>query len=204
MTRLILPSVVVLWLGAVVFAQEQAQQPRPEGQQAQQPQQPQPQQPQPQRPQQPNPNQPNQPGRFQGFEFRQPPPDVFVETLAALGELALMPDFMITAEQKESIQSLKYDFKLASDKWRGENFEELQKLIDEAQAARESGDREKSRELFQKRRNLMQKGPRPEDAAKKLMGLLNEEQRKRVDDRLAERRVEQEALRQQTGFGFRQ
>jgi hypothetical protein len=201
-TRVISAAVLLLSLGVIALAQEQPQpqpaQPQQPQAQPQQPAQPQQGQPQPQRP-----GLPQQPQR-QGFEFRQPPPDLFAETLAALGELALMPDFIVTAEQKESIQSLKYDHKLASDKWRGENFEELQKLSDEAQEARESGDREKSRSLFQKRRDLMQKGPRPEDAAKKLMSMLNEEQRKRVDERLAERRVEAEQQRQQSGFGFRQ
>ena len=127
----------------------------------------------------------------QGFGFQQRDP--FSEALAALGELALTPNFMITNEQKESIQSLKLDQKLASDKWRGEHADELQKLSEEAEAAREGGDRQKLRDIFQKRRNLLNGGPKPEDAVKKLMGLLNEEQRTRLDERLAQRRAEEEA-----------
>src|SRR5258706_5926134 len=80
------------------------------------------------RPQQPAP--PNQPQR-QGFGFRQqPPPHVVVETVAALADLSLQTDFMITTEQKESIQSLRVDTKTAMDKWRGANHDELQKMAE--------------------------------------------------------------------------
>ncbi|HEV8377515.1 MAG TPA: hypothetical protein VGP99_01600 [Tepidisphaeraceae bacterium] len=151
--------------------------------------------------QQPQPNQPQrQFNRGFGFGFGQRRPDVFAETLAALGDLALSPDFVITPEQKESIQSLRSDQKLAMDKWRGDNHDEIQKMAEELQAARESGNQEKSRELFQKQQAFFQKGPRPEDAVKKLTALLNEEQRKRLDEKLAERRAEAEVQRQQTGF----
>ena len=152
--------------------------------------------------QQPQPQQPNQPQRQfnRGFGFGQRRPDVFAETLAALGDLALTPDFLITPEQKESIQSLRADTKLATDKWRGDNHDEIQKMSEDLQAARDSGNQEKSRELFQKQQALFQKGPKPEDAAKKLTALLNEEQRKRLDEKLAERRAEAEVQRQQAGF----
>ena len=147
----------------------------------------------PQPPPQARPQQPQRPLPLfgQGFGFQQR--DAFSESLAALGELALTPNFMITNEQKESIQSLKLDQKLAADKWRGEHADELQKLSEEAEAAREGGDRQKLRDIFQKRRNLLNGGPRPEDAVKKLMGLLNEEQRTKLDERIAQRRAEDEA-----------
>src|SRR3954471_13937442 len=130
--------------------------------------------PQQQRPQQPPPQ--NQRGQ-KGFGFggfRPQPPDPFVDTVAALADLALEPDFVITAEQKESIQSLRADQKLAMDKWRGDTHDALQKIADDAQAARDSGNQDKARELFQQRQAFMNKGPKPEDAVKKLMGLLNE------------------------------
>ena len=156
-------------------------------------------QPPQQQPQQPQPNQPQR--QFnRGFGFGQRRPDVFAETLAALGDLALTPDFLITPEQKESIQSLRADTKLAADKWRGDNHDEIQKMAEELQSARDSGNQEKSRELFQKQQTFFQKGPKPEDAAKKLVALLNEEQRKRLDEKLAERRAEAEVQRQQAGF----
>ena len=107
---------------------------------------------------------------------------------------------MITPEQKESIQSLRADQKLAMDKWRGDNHDEIQKMAEELQAARDSGNQEKSRELFQKQQAFFQKGPKPEDAAKKLTAMLNEDQRKRLDEKLAERRAEAEVQRQQAGF----
>jgi hypothetical protein len=155
-----------------------------------------------QQPQQPQANQPPRQGnRGFGFGFggRQRP-DVFADTLAALGDLALAPDFVLTPEQKESIQSLRVDQKLAMDKWRGDNHDEILKMSEELQAARDSGNQEKSRELFQKQQAFFQKGPKPEDAAKKLVGLLNEDQRKRLEDRMAERRAEAEVQRQQAGF----
>ena len=106
----------------------------------------------------PRPQQPQRPfpGFGQGFgQFLQR--DAFVEAVAALGDLALTPNFTITNEQKESIQSLRTDQKMAMDKWRGEHHDDIQKLMDEAQAAREAGDREKMREIFQKRRTLDRK-----------------------------------------------
>src|SRR5258706_7629450 len=146
-----LASASIVLLASISFAADPpAKDPAPgakpaENQPAQAPQQ--------NRPQQPAP--PNQPQR-QGFGFRQqPPPDVFVETVAALADLSLQPDFMITTEQKESIQSLRVDTKMAMDKWRGDNHDELQKMADEAQAARDAGNQEKARELFQQRRNFM-------------------------------------------------
>jgi len=156
-------------------------------------------QPPPQQQAQPQPNQPQR--QFnRGFDFRQRRPDVFAETLAALGDLALSPDFLITPEQKESIQSLRVDHKLAADKWRGDNHDEILKMSEELQAARDSGNQERSRELFEKQRSFFQKGPKPEDAVKKLTSLLNEEQRKRLDEKMSERRAEAEVQRQQAGF----
>ena len=54
---------------------------------------------------------------------------------------------MITSEQKENIQSLRFDQKLATDKWRGEHADDLQKLTDQSQAARDAGDQEKFRDI---------------------------------------------------------
>ena len=202
--RLLVASIVLL--ASVAFAADDPPKPadnaqvKPSPPQAQpQPNQAQPNQPQPNQPQ---PNQPQRQGnRGFGFGFGRPQrPDVFADTLAALGDLALAPDFVLTPEQKESIQSLRADQKLAMDKWRGDNHDEILKMSEELQAARDSGNQDKSRELFQKQQAFFQKGPKPEDAAKKLVGLLNEEQRKRLEDRMAERRAEAEVQRQQAGF----
>jgi hypothetical protein len=202
--RLVVAS--ILLLVPVAFAADdppkpadntQVKQPPPQAQAQPQPNQAQPNQAQPNQPQ------PNQPQRQfnRGFGFGQRQrPDVFADTLAALGDLALSPDFMITPEQKESIQSLRADQKLAMDKWRGDNHDEILRMSEELQAARDTGNQDKSRELFQRQQAFFQKGPKPEDAAKKLVGLLNEEQRKRLEDRMAERRAEAEVQRQQAGF----
>lgn len=197
--RLVVASIVLL--ASVAFAADDPPKPADNAQVKPPPPQAQA-QPQPNQPQ-PNQAQPNQPQRQfnRGFGFGQRQrPDVFVDTLAALGDLALSPDFMITPEQKESIQSLRADQKLAMDKWRGDNHDEILKMSEELQAARDTGNQDKSRELFQKQQAFFQKGPKPEDAAKKLVGLLNETQRKRLEDRMAERRAEAEVQRQQAGF----
>jgi hypothetical protein len=193
--RLLVAS--ILMICPLAFAADPPEQKPAADAQVKQPPQPQPQaQPQPQ----PQANQPQR--QFnRGFgAFGQRRPDVFADTLAALGDLALAPDFVITPEQKESIQSLRVDHKLAADKWRGDNHDEILKMSEELQAARESGNQEKSRELFEKQRSFFQKGPKPEDAVKKLTALLNEEQRKRLDEKMAERRAEAEVQRQQAGF----
>jgi hypothetical protein len=195
--RLLVSS--MLLLSPVAFAADDPPKPA-DNAQVKQPPPPQQAQPNPQQPQ-PQPNQPQrQFNRGFGFGFGQRRPDVFAETLSALGDLALSPDFPLTTEQKESIQSLRVDTKLATDKWRGDNHDEILKMSEELQAARESGNQDKSRELFQKQQAFFQKGPKPEDAAKKLMGFLNEEQRKRVEEKMAERRAEAEVQRQQAGF----
>ena len=178
--RLIAASILVV--STFAFAAD----PAPEQKPADNPAPPRQQQPPPQR------QQPQRPLPLFGQNFFGQR-DAFSEGLTALGDLALTPNFTITNEQKESIQSLKLDHKLAVDKWRGEHAEELGKLSEEAEAARESGDRQKLRDIFQKRRNLMNAGPKPEDALKKLMGLLNEEQRTKLDERIAQRRAEEEA-----------
>ena len=190
--RLLVAS--ILMISPLAFAADPPEQKPADNAQVKQPPQQQP-QPQPQ----PQANQPQR--QFnRGFEFRQRRPDVFAETLAALGDLALSPEFVITPEQKESIQSLRADQKLAMDKWRGDNHDEILKMSEDLQAARESGNQDKSRELFQKQQAFFQKGPKPEDAVKKLVGLLNEEQRKRLEEKMAERRAEAEVQRQQAGF----
>jgi hypothetical protein len=196
--RLLVAS--ILLLSPMAFAADDPPKPADNAQVKQPSAQEQPQaQPRPQQPQA-QPNQPQRGNRGFGFGFGQRRPDVFAETLAALGDLALSPDFPLTPEQKESIQSLRVDTKLAMDKWRGDNHDEILKMSEELQAARESGNQDKSRELFQKQQAFFQKGPRPEDAQKKLMGFLNEEQRKRVEEKMAERRAEAEVQRQQAGF----
>ena len=151
--------------------------------------------PQVQQPQQ-RPQQQQQPRGFGRFGFGQFQRDPFQDALNALGDLALTPGFMITNEQKESIQSLKFDQKLAMDKWKGEHADDLQKLQEERQAAIDSGNREKLQEIRQKSESLRKNSPKPEDAVKKLMGLLNEEQRTRLEERMAQRRAEEEQARQ--------
>jgi hypothetical protein len=185
--RLFAASILVL--SSVAFAADpppQKSADNPPGVQQQQPQQP---QAQPQRPQQPQ-------RGFGRFGFGQFQRDPFQDALNALGDLALTPGFTITNEQKESIQSLKFDQKLAMDKWKGEHADDLQKLQEERQAAIDSGNREKLQDIRQKSESLRKNSPKPEDAVKKLMGLLNEEQRTRLDERMAQRRAEEEQARQ--------
>src|SRR6185295_8197610 len=112
---------------------------------------PQVQQQQPQQPQAQPQQRPQPPQRgFGRFGFGQFQRDPFQDALNALGDLALTPGFMITNEQKESIQSLKFDQKLAMDKWKGEHADDLQKLQEERQAAIDSGNREKLQDIRQK------------------------------------------------------
>ena len=130
-------------------------------------------------------------------------PDPFVQTIDALGDLNLRPDFTLTKEQKEKLQAIRDEVKKGEDKWRADHAAELKKLQDDAAAAREAQDMEKGREVMTKRRELMQTMPKTEDAVTQVKALLSPDQAKLLETRITERQEEQRARMGGMGFGGR-
>jgi hypothetical protein len=125
--------------------------------------------------------------------------DPFQQTIAALGDLNLRPDFNLSKEQKEKLQAVRDDVKKAEDKWRTDHAADLKKIQEEAQAAR--GDQDKMTEVMTKRRELMQTQPKADDAAKQVKALLTEDQAKALEKRITERQEEMRARMGGMGFG---
>jgi hypothetical protein len=125
-----------------------------------------------------------------GFGMAQDP---FVETITALGDLNLRPDFNLTAEQKTKLQAVRDEVKAAEDKWRTDHAAELKKIQDDMAAARQAQDQEKMREIGTARRELMQGMPKTDDAAQKVKALLTADQAKALETRIAERQEEMRA-----------
>ncbi|MCY2952314.1 MAG: hypothetical protein NTU53_10095 [Planctomycetota bacterium] len=127
-------------------------------------------------------------GRGPGAGMQQDP---FQQTIAALGDLNLRPDFNLSKEQKEKLQAVRDDVKKAEDKWRADHADDLKKIQEETQAAR--GDQDKMGEVMTKRRELMQTQPKSDDAAKQVKALLTEDQAKALEKRITERQAEMRA-----------
>jgi hypothetical protein len=117
--------------------------------------------------------------------------DPFQQTITALGDLNLRPDFNLSKEQKEKLQVVRDDVKKAEDKWRADHADDLKKIQEETQAAR--GDQDKMGEVMTKRRELMQTQPKSDDAAKQVKALLTEDQAKALEKRITERQEEMRA-----------
>lgn len=122
--------------------------------------------------------------------------DAFQQTIVALGDLNLRPDFNLTAEQKQKLQAIRDDVKKLEDQWRADHAAELKKIQDDAAAARQAQDQGKMRELMTARRDLMQSMPKTDDAAQKVKALLTDDQARALEARITER---QEDMRNRAG-----
>jgi hypothetical protein len=131
--------------------------------------------------------------------------DPMEELVYALGELNLTPDFTLTADQKTKIQSVRDDFKKQMEDWRKAHADEMKKLQDEAAELRggggpgaggqEGANREKFRELFEARQQLMESAPKSDEAVAEIKGILTTEQLKKLDAAVAAKQVEMEKMR---------
>lgn len=119
--------------------------------------------------------------------------DPLQQLLTALGDVNLRPDFTLTKEQKEKIQSIRDGVKNAETKWRTDHAADLKKIQDDMQAARQDQDQDKMRETMTKARELMQSMPNTEEAAKEVRAVLTEDQAKALDARITERQEEMRA-----------
>jgi hypothetical protein len=136
--------------------------------------------------------------------------DAFSGVVSALGELNLAPDFNLSAEQEQKVQSIRDDFKSAMNQWRSDNADQLKQLDDQQKEmfdAMQSGggmpDPGQMMEIAEQRRALNETAPNGEAHAGQLKEVLTADQRKRLDDRLAEIEEERKTMLQRMPFRFR-
>jgi hypothetical protein len=129
------------------------------------------------------------------------------ELIVTLGELNLGPDFTLTADQKTKIQSVRNEFKKQMDDWRAAHADEMKKLQDEAAELRGGGgpggggaggaNREKFRDLFEARQQLMESAPKSDEAVAEIKGILTTEQLKKFEAAAAAKQAEMEKMREE-------
>jgi len=122
--------------------------------------------------------------------------DSFAEIFSLVGEAALNPDFNLTREQLERIQTIRSQVKAERDKWFKEHAEDFRKAGEEFRKAREAGDREKFRDIFQQRAQILQTIPPTGNAAEKIKAVLTPDQLKLLDAYTAQKRAEEDQLQQ--------
>ncbi len=143
---------------------------------------------------------PGMPGVFAG--------DQLMPLITTLGELNLAPDFNLSGDQKTKIQSIRDDFKNAMEAWRKDHADDL-KQLDEAQKELEENlrngnppDPQQMMEQMEQRRVLMETAPNGEEQANQVKGTLTEDQRKRLDAKLAEQEKQRQEMMQRMPFRF--
>jgi len=134
--------------------------------------------------------------------------DALGPIIMTLGELNLAPDFNLSAEQKQKIQGIRDEFKSAMESWRKDHAEDL-KQLDDAQKELEENlrngnppDPQQMMEQGEQRRVLMETAPNGEDQATAVKGALTDDQRQRLDARLAEQEKQRQEMMQRMPFRF--
>ena len=147
-------------------------------------------------------------GRFVPTIMRAQAQDALDEITQLLGELNLAPDFTLSAEQKQTIQTARDEFKKQMDQWRADHEEELKKLEDEmaqaraamgqgAGAGQPANNRQNLQQIAQARQELTDSAPRSEETIVQIKGTLTTDQLKKLQVKETDRRAENEKLRQQ-------
>ena len=129
-------------------------------------------------------------GRGAGRGAGMMPQAQWTQTLVALGDLNLRPEFTLTKEQKEKLQAIRDEVKKGEDQWRADHAVDIRKLQDDMQAARQAQDQAKIGELRPKMMELMQTMPKTDEAVAKVKALLSEDQVKALETRITERQEE--------------
>ena len=146
-------------------------------------------------------------GRFGPTIMRAQAQDPLDEIIQLLGELNLGPDFTLSAEQKQSIQTARDEYKKQMDHWRTDHEEELKKLEDEMTQARaaiaqnaaagQPNTRQNLQQIAQARQELTDTAPRSDETIVQIKGTLTTDQLKRLQAKETDRQAENEKLRQQ-------
>ncbi len=135
--------------------------------------------------------------------------NAFTEAVATLGELNLSPDFTLAKEQKERVQAVRDDYKKQTDKWRTDHEADIKKIQDNMAAMRGGGGGGGAAggggNVRQAIQDLTKTMPDFDAFVKQLKEALAADQVKRLEDKLAERKAEQEKqmqdMRQRFGGG---
>src|SRR5690348_1029574 len=124
--------------------------------------------------------------------------DSLAPLIMTLGELNLAPDFNLSAEQKQKIQAIRDDFKGAMEAFRKDHADELKQLDDQQKELMDGfqngniPDPGTMMELAQQRQALMQNAPDGSEHATQVRATLNDEQRKKLEDKEAAQAKERE------------
>jgi Spy/CpxP family protein refolding chaperone len=122
--------------------------------------------------------------------------------VAVLAEANLSPDFTLTAEQKTQIKEIRGQFQKDAEEFIKKNQEQIDKIRQSVQAARDAGDPDAMREAFrqamQDGQELASQGPKPQEYVAKIKAVLTPEQADQVDKKLKEM---QQQMRQMQGMG---
>jgi len=128
--------------------------------------------------------------------------DMLSPLIMILGELNLAPDFNLSPEQKQKIQTIRDDFKGAMDAFRKDHADELKQLDDQQQQfmqdiqAGNLPDPSAMMELAEQRRAIMQNAPDGSDHATQVRAVLDAEQLKKVEAKEAAQAKEREEMQQ--------
>jgi len=132
-------------------------------------------------------------GRFGG--------SAMMQTLVALGELNLTPDFTLSTDQKQKIQAIRDDFKAQEEKFRSENADAFKALEEQRKAARDAGGQEAFTKVREAEQALQAKGPKSDDAAKQIQAVLTADQLTAFQAKEKESQKQREEMMQRFGGG---
>jgi hypothetical protein len=126
--------------------------------------------------------------------------DMLAPLVMMLGELNLSPDFNLSGEQKQKIQSIRDDFKGATEAFKKDHADELKQLDDQQKELMDGfqngniPDPGAMMELMEQRRALMQNAPDGGEHATQIKALLTPDQTKKLEEKEAVAAKEREEM----------
>ena len=120
-------------------------------------------------------------------------PGALGEVMTTLSDLNMSPDFTLTKDQKEKIHVIREAYTKEMEKWRGDHEADLKKFQDQMAELRGKGpddNREKRQELFKAQAEFFSTAPKGEEQAKAIKAVLDPEQLKQYEERVAKRQGE--------------
>lgn len=126
--------------------------------------------------------------------------DLLAQLIMMLGDLNLSPDFNLSGEQKQKIQSIRDDFKGATDAFKKDHADELKQLDDQQKELMDGfqngniPDPGAMMELMEQRRAVMQNAPDGGEHASQIRALLTPDQLKKLEEKEATMAKEREEM----------
>jgi hypothetical protein len=126
--------------------------------------------------------------------------DLLAPVVMMLGELNLSPDFNLSGEQKQKIQSIRDDFKSANEAFKKDHADELKQLDDQQKELMDGfqngniPDPGAMMELMEQRRAVMQNAPDGAEHASQIKALLTPDQVKKLEEKEAAMAKEREEM----------